>query len=97
MATDFRHEGVELYELKVENPPLQNGSVQGAGDLVDVDPDPPKLALHLQKGDRLATAELGLTMQPRTAEFSASPALTAHGLDLKALIEQLREQVQNVE
>jgi uncharacterized protein (TIGR00255 family) len=28
---------------------------------------------------------------------SASPALTAHGLDLKALIEQLREQVQNVE
>lgn len=28
---------------------------------------------------------------------SASPALTAHGLDLKAVIEQLREQVQNVE
>lgn len=28
---------------------------------------------------------------------SASPALTAHGLDLKAIIEQLREQVQNVE
>ena len=28
---------------------------------------------------------------------SASPTLTAHGLDLKAVIEQLREQVQNVE
>jgi uncharacterized protein (TIGR00255 family) len=28
---------------------------------------------------------------------SASPALTGCGLDLKALIEQLREQVQNVE
>jgi uncharacterized protein YicC (UPF0701 family) len=28
---------------------------------------------------------------------SALPALTAHGLDLKATIEQFREQVQNVE
>ncbi len=60
-------------------------------------------ARTLIKGGGAAGRRLDFLMQEFNREAntlcskSASPALTAHGLDLKAVIEQLREQVQNVE
>ena len=75
----------------------------------DVREELDRLAAHIDaartliKGGGAAGRRLDFLMQEFNREAntlcskSASPALTAHGLDLKAVIEQLREQVQNVE
>jgi uncharacterized protein (TIGR00255 family) len=75
----------------------------------DVREELDRLAAHVDSARLLlaADAAAGRRLDFLTQEFmreantlcskSATPALTAIGLDLKAVIEQFREQVQNVE
>lgn len=64
MVADLRREGIELDNLKVENTALQDGGVERPSDLVDVDPDPPELALDADERHSVGRSQLGATMKP---------------------------------
>ncbi len=64
MATDFPRESVELGDFQSKHLAFENRRVQGPGNLVDVDPDPPKLALDADESDRVGRRQLGPTMEP---------------------------------
>ena len=100
-----------LVELVGEAAPLERIVQEAAVMAVkaDVREELDRLAGHLVSGRALLTdkAAAGRRLDFLTQEFmretntlcskSATPALTAIGLDLKAVIDQFREQAQNVE
>lgn len=101
-----------MTELMTDGPDLSERIIQEAAALAvkaDVREELDRLAGHVDAARSLITGEgpAGRRLDFLTQEFmreantlcskSALPALTTLGLDLKATIEQLREQVQNVE
>lgn len=60
-----KKKGGQLGHLQVQHRALHHRRVQGSGDLVDVDPDTPELALHLDQRHGVTTAQLRPMMQPR--------------------------------